>query len=762
MKNSLFKRVVAAAAAVPLALTQSPAMINAVSTDAVKDTVKVQAEDKSGLTLEDILYIPATETVSKWNKNVVAKLSSVGVKSGDIDINDYAADIISHAGQYADIAEYALSLVSDVKYELNANLDFVVTGKIAEPDFNEVIKNEMDSSAKTPEKTPGRAMAPVQIPEGFDMSIIPEGVDIEDLKNIDISSIDKEVRQELADKYNIPELASDDVKTIGDITSIKEKTLDNETIKNIAQDYVAIELSDIDFTETEEEDSKTQVGGEFKLTIYGSDLNSGTEIGADFEYKCNDGNTYYLGQLPKFFNDSLKAIKDTGDKGIQNKFQKSLADALQKKYDDKIDKFISATGRLDTWVTKLLGSAKREKTYANVTEMISRVNEWLSDNYDKEIPATATDIAANKYVNKYYDKAVEKFSGKINITTSQLATFADSLMNIKCSTEGAKGTAIATFPDSEQEIKELTEELAKNGYVLVSSYKKLTGTLDLTGIKTKDFGSVNFQLERVLVTDTTTTGTSSSTTTTTTTTTAPPLVTTSIVKSYVDADTDYAFYLNTEDEFDKTQVASAKLHTIYVEGYTAADGKKELTREDEKIEDVTAKVGFGTATPANTYKADNADFKYEIPVLIDGKGVKDNVGQPVTIDVYIGVKGDTNLDGIADSVDASQVLRYYAELSVEGQTPDKVILTGNKKATNGLHIYDEFAAFLSDVQFNADKPVTRLSRKTDRLIDAVDSSRILAFYTRRSSSDYESKSNKEIWAEVDNLGVKAAQIDTKD
>lgn len=740
MKNSLFKRAIAAAAAVPLALTQCLTYANAVSTNDVAGTVKVQAEEKSGVTIEDLLYIPADQTVSRWNKNLAHHFASFEGKSGKIDINDYAADIISKAGDYKDVAEYALSLVSDIEYNVKSNLDVVITGKIAEPDFNEVIRNEMNNASKAPKKAPGRAMAPkYEIPEGFDMSIIPEGIDIEELKNIDLSTIDKEVRQDLADKYDIPELASDDVKTISDLTSLKEKELDNETIKNIAQDYVAIELSDIDFTETEEEEEPTKVGGTFTLTINGSDINKGTTVSAEFEYKCNDGKTYYLGQLPKFFQDSLKAIKAAGDKGIQKKFQKSLADTLQKKYDEKIDKFIKAAGEGDRMVTYFLNSHKRVKTFANVSEMIARVNQYLAARgVAQQIPVKATDIAADENVLKIYAKAMEATGNRINISAADAGKFADSLMNIKAETEGAKGTVTFTVPESDKEIKELTEYLAKQGYVLVNSYKKITAAADLSGLKTKEIGDVDLQIERVLETNTTTT----SVTTTTVTTT----VTTSVVKQYLDYDTDTAYYSNIEESFDKEQVQNAKLHTIYVEGYTDAEGNKVNKAETDKVEDVSAdRISFGTATPANTYKAGNDKFKYSVQIYVDGKPAKDNVGLSASIDVLIGVKGDANLDGYADAVDASQVLRYYTELS-GGKKSSEVNLSSSPLVTSTTSEYEEFAAFLCDVNPDADPPVTRLARKNARVIDAVDSSQIMRFYTLRSSEDNASKSNKELWA----------------
>lgn len=740
MKNSLFKRAIAAAAAVPLALTQCLTYANAVSTNEVAGTVKVQAEEKGGVTIEDLLYIPADQTVSKWNKNLLYKFASFEGKSGSIDVNEYAEDIISKAGNYKDVAEYALNLLSDVNYNLKSNLDLVITGKIAEPDFNELIKNEMNGASKAPKAAPGRANAPkYELPEGFDTSILPEGMDIEELKNIDLSTIDKSVREDLAEKYGIPELANDDVKTIKDLANVAEITIDNDTIKNIAQDYVAIEMSDIDFTVTDEE--PTKVGGEFTVTIKGSDLNSGTSVSAEFEYKCNDGKTYYLGQLPKFFQDSLKAIKAAGDKGIQEKFQKSLADTIQEKYDEKLDKFINAAGEGNRMVTYFLGSKKREKTYANVSEAIARVNKFIIDKgRTEQIPTKATDIAANDTILKYYAKAMEVTDNKFNISAADLGKFADSLMNIKAETEGAKGTVTFTVPESEKEITELSEYLAKQGFVLVNSYKKITAAADFSGLKTKEIGDVDVQIERVLETATTTTTTAPISTTTT--------VTTSMVKQYLDYDTDEAYYCSIEEEFDKTQVQNAKLHTIYVEGYTDADGNKVNSKEIDKVEDVSAdRISFGDATPANTYKADNTSFKYDVSIYVDGKAVKEAVGVPATIRAYIGVKGDANLDGYADAVDASQVLSYYTKVS-GGKGAYDINLSQSVLATNPRNEYEEFAAFLCDVNPDADPPVTRLARKGDRILDAVDASQILRFYTLRSNESNDSKSNKEVWADA--------------
>ena len=158
-------------------------------------------------------------------------------------------------------------------------------------------------------------------------------------------------------------------------------------------------------------------------------------------------------------------------------------------------------------------------------------------------------------------------------------------------------------------------------------------------------------------------------------------------------------------------------------------------------------ISFGTATPANTYKKTTENFRYDIRVYYNGVAMMDEVGDPFTIKAYIGVKGDTNLDGIADAVDASLVLRYYAHMST-GKKPYEVSASNAAIIKdNPSSVYEELAVFISDVQ--TEVPI--LTRKGGRVLDAVDSSRILKFYAKRSSSDYESLTNKQLWDIVDKI-----------
>ena len=121
-------------------------------------------------------------------------------------------------------------------------------------------------------------------------------------------------------------------------------------------------------------------------------------------------------------------------------------------------------------------------------------------------------------------------------------------------------------------------------------------------------------------------------------------------------------------------------------------------------------------------------------------------GTPVTMTVYIGVKGDANLDNIADAKDASAVLAYYADVQT-GKKPEDSSISGNSdKALENL------GAFLADVDMNensadnfANEKTTANNKNGKRLVDAKDASTILNFYASKQTS---TKDAYDIWKAI--------------
>ena len=255
---------------------------------------------------------------------------------------------------------------------------------------------------------------------------------------------------------------------------------------------------------------------------------------------------------------------------------------------------------------------------------------------------------------------------------------------------------------------------------------------------------------------------SSSTTTTTstsTTSTTSPISTTSAgyQRSYATIETQVGYYFSHDNGvrangekggFSKDQVLVLKIYDVYEDGYEV-----ERPVVDDEL------INFNGATPESEYNARThtpkqttiEDFKYDVPVYYGTMQLVHKDGKPLTVPAYIGVKGDATLDNMVDSVDASAVLRYYASVSTNDRTVYDVTLQSTKA---GLEVsspkdeLDELAAFLADVNTNEWSADNWKTKKDGRRIDSNDASKILAFYARRSSADYNNVSNFDIWNEV--------------
>lgn len=92
-----------------------------------------------------------------------------------------------------------------------------------------------------------------------------------------------------------------------------------------------------------------------------------------------------------------------------------------------------------------------------------------------------------------------------------------------------------------------------------------------------------------------------------------------------------------------------------------------LIQEDGQKTDVTDQITFAYCSPKAMYDAEEAAYvAAELKAYYHGdNGTVELDDAPM---VYIGVKGDTNLDTTVDADDAYQVLLYYASYSVK-KTP---------------------------------------------------------------------------------------------
>jgi len=814
MKNSLFKRAIAAAAAVPLALTQCLTVANAASvTDAApslaKDTAITASESKT-ITLKgsenSLLYIEpkevgnekedkyqqiAADTFIKdslWNQTAYGYLKAAK-QSGKIDPTEIVNFVLKKARGYIAAAEKASEKLEDCTYEI-VDDTIIVKGHISNANFNGDVK-----------KTLGAKMWEIARRSG-DMSLV-------------------------SGSY------ADKVDGSGDFTI------------TIHTEYL---------------ETSTEIPVEFKYVPTNKKL----------------GNELDLGQLPEFTVDLLETLTAEAVARINASTVLTAAEkeADIKDLTDWMNKnYINRAKKAQNYVDRSLKFQERTKEADNISELIAAVNKQITKRgYKRQIPATGSAIAANSQVAKAYNKAVERFNNAtsytLNIAASELGAEADTIYDIKADAKGGYAHGTAKYRDDEQEAVKayFAATPALQQYKVVDTWKEIEITAKFDGIKdTSTRESVDVKFQRVVkvepivtTTSSTTPSTTSSTTVVTsdtdttpsgpvdttptdttpvtpgtdttpvtpgtdttpvtpgtdttpvtpgtdttpvdtnttpvdtnttpvdtdttpvtpgtdttpvdtgttpvdtgttpidtdTTPTAPvnPTVSTTrivdVVAPVIKADTTVGFYLDIDEKFNDEQINSLKYSVDLVRQYIDEDdivvGYESLTKGEQV--DILDKVSFGTATPVNTYVEGSSEFAHQVALIATeditaadgtviataGSTLKNPDGSDVSVTVYIGVKGDANLDHKVDAGDATTTLIYYSALST-GQKAAETQFSNSALVANAEDILDHFAAFLCDTTNEPMKDENNWKlMKPERKIMADDATFILSYYSELS------------------------------
>ena len=205
-------------------------------------------------------------------------------------------------------------------------------------------------------------------------------------------------------------------------------------------------------------------------------------------------------------------------------------------------------------------------------------------------------------------------------------------------------------------------------------------------------------------TEATTTSTTEATTTTSATTTQPqPNVTTVIFEL---ADPNFYFSVD-EREFKATDLF--KSVTLIS---TDADGN--IVSQ----EDIIDKVNFNGETPKSTYAQTENYYVGKVQAYYNN-GTENVLIPDATPTVYIGVKGDADLDGLENVPDAVTILTYYAKIAAGQQG----IVFNEDPMLNKL------AYFLADINTES-KEGQNTDGKLMEVSDAVD---VLTYYAKKAA-----------------------------
>ena len=121
--------------------------------------------------------------------------------------------------------------------------------------------------------------------------------------------------------------------------------------------------------------------------------------------------------------------------------------------------------------------------------------------------------------------------------------------------------------------------------------------------------------------------------------------------------------------------------------------------EDENVmcDFDSSKVTFedtvnGGNSPMTAYRVSETDFTYELNVFYDCKPLYYEDGTKVIAKAYIGIKGDTDLNSVVNSSDASNVLAYYATIMTKDESESTRI--------NLIPELDKLSIFLADIDYD--------------------------------------------------------------
>ena len=340
-------------------------------------------------------------------------------------------------------------------------------------------------------------------------------------------------------------------------------------------------------------------------------------------------------------------------------------------------------------------------TTAEVTTTTEAVTTAAVDT-TTEVPATTTTAAATTTTEAATTttEAVTTTTEAATTTTEAVTTTTEAATT---TTEAATTTTEAATTTTEAATT-TTEAATTTTEAVTTTTEAVTTTTEAATTTTEAATTTTEAATTTTTTEATTTSTTEATTTTSATTTQPQPNVTTIVFELADPN----FYFSVDErEFKATDLF--KSVTLIS---TDADGK--IVSQ----EDIIDKVNFNGATPKSTYV--QADKYYAGTIQAYYNNGTENVLIPdATPTVYIGVKGDADLNGLEDVPDAVSILTYYAKIAAGQQG----IVFNEDPMLNKL------AYFLADVDTES-----KAGENTDgKLMEVNDAVYVLTYYAKKAA-----------------------------
>lgn len=380
MKKSLFKRAFAAAAAVPIALTQCLAFSSAAEANVTIPAAVVYAAEGKTVTLENITYIAPSATVSNWNETfyqlLMDKVDDEDT-TGTFDITGITNKALQKAGAYKEIATYAMNQITKnpVTYEIQDNGDIVISGTIS--DLTEAFMEDCEYSLGRFKKQMIEKYG--ELAEDVDFSgVVIEGTFTVTLKTSLLrtgTDIPIEVRFQADNKeFGIEGLIdylngkTEDYRQLGytQLTKLKTEIIDdaqekvNKAKTDIADAQAKIDKARDDMAQAQADLDEAKANGTDTSSAQ-ADLDKAKAELAENQAKLDDAKTKLADAQAQIDDANVKLVnaKDDVDAAVEN--YKDMFKRLVSKYYDFKQK------------------PTKDKTFANISGAIADFNDYLKE-----------------------------------------------------------------------------------------------------------------------------------------------------------------------------------------------------------------------------------------------------------------------------------------------------------------------------------------------------------------------------------------------
>ena len=766
MKNSLFKRAIAAASAVPVALTQCLSVANAVSVDYTAPVAAKSADtsftlDKGEAT--SLLYIAPKEDYarvgdtftksSNWNGRISTALTQISGKEGVLDLNDAFTTAIEKSGKYSEVTKNLIDKLSPVSYKVTDEGKVIINGSL-----DNITPMYTEGGANTI----GGALREIGLKYGVEDLVEPGHF----FSNIVIGC---------------------DYEAVVDGSNLADSTIANASL--VLTDTATGNIY------------KGEGAIDWALENFELLKDRAKEVCEDYSQYINTDEAYKkIDDSVTFYIDKLEAVKAKylEAKECNETIEAATAKELVLKLNDKAVEKTSKNPLLFAYKNE----AKARELYKNALDQVNAIADPYSFNIEVDecidfannvydIVATYSDCVATfdaKFVDKEADAVEAYIESAYNVEVLDVYKTVSVIADINNISNDLGGFAIADMKFErvvvveDKDVTTTTTTTTKPGGTTTTTTEPggTTTTTTEPGGSTEPGGTTTTTTEPGGSTEpggttttttepggTTTTTTEPGGTTTTTTDDSNPFETTTtvVMEKRINYHTEIvpSYYLNTDEAFD---IKAVKSIGYTIEDHEVTYGENGVAISDVKvgesyIQDILSSVEFKDV-PADVDKIVNGEdgnqFAGQVQLYASkdivtqdgftvakaGDKIVDMDGKPVTATVYIGVKGDANLDMVCDAVDASIVLAWYAKGQTGQITDETTFAPASNLLVKDNPELDNLAAFLADVDNEGDDN-NHIFTKTERSLNSTDASKILVYYSKVQTG---AEPGKATWSDI--------------